>query len=549
MMEQATLQRPATPVVRATSTLSLVDQAELQVRWLSDWTGLPWFAACTQSGRWLAASTTELPPLALTETPAANGGVYVESPAASLVSYGFDPAATATPQFRLCGYVGSGAPTSRAAWLELARCAAWTESNLDLALSRLPVCSPSVLERILRGALQQWQVREQTASGEKRLQRLTSTAAFLERELGLLRELTEQLGPNSTVADVASTCLRRLHELLPADAHFLWIRGARGTGTVHRHGEISFAESRLVAFLEQKSPTQPLFSRTPPASWGIDARQLKHFAGVPIGNRLGWLISCNFHASALLPAHAELLKSLAAVLAVPLQRGQLQHENEELALSIVQSLVNTLDAKDHYTSGHSERVARISRRLGKQLKLSRPELDDLYLSGMLHDVGKIGINDKILQKTAPLTPEEFREVQRHPVIGYQLLAPIRRLKSILPGVRHHHEAYNGRGYPDRLCGESIPLMARIIAVADAFDAMISDRPYRPGMPRERVDEIFRRGAGEQWDAKVIQAYFQSRNDIFAVVGSDPLSGEIRVPEWVLEDDPLEDTKLFAGARL
>ncbi|OYW23616.1 MAG: hypothetical protein B7Z55_03390 [Planctomycetales bacterium 12-60-4] len=194
------------------------------------------------------------------------------------------------------------------------------------------------------------------------------------------------------------------------------------------------------------------------------------------------------------------------------------------------------------------RVARIARRLGKELSLTPSELDDLYLSGMLHDIGKIGINDKILQKTEPLTPEEFQEIQRHPVIGYQLLSPIRRLRPILPGVRHHHEAYNGRGYPDRLCGESIPLMARIIAVADAFDAMTSDRPYRPGLPRERVDEIFRHGAGEQWDSKVIHAFFLARNDILAVTGANPLSGEIRVPEWVLADDLIEDTSLLAGLR-
>lgn len=546
MTEQATASRSATPFVPATSTMSLVDQAELQVRWLSDWTGLPWFAACAESGRWLAASNAELPPLA--HTLSSDAQHWMESLGSALITYGFVPAATSTPQLRMCGYVRSGDPLTCESWICAARGSGWDEDRLALALAKLPICSADVLDRVLRSALAQWQSRELAASGEKRLQRLASTKEFLERELGLLRELTAQLGPSSTVADVAATCLRRLHELVPADAHFLWVRGVRGTGTVHRHGEIRFAESRLVAFLEQKSPTQPLFSRTPPAAWGIDARQLKHFAGVPIGNRLGWLISCNFHASALLPAHAELLKSLAAVLAVPLQRGQLQHENEELALSIVQSLVNTLDAKDRCTAGHSERVARIARRLGKQLKLTPAELDDLFLSGMLHDIGKIGINDKILQKTEPLTPEEFREVQRHPVIGYQLLAPIRRLKPILPGVRHHHEAYNGRGYPDRLCGESIPLMARIIAVADAFDAMISDRPYRPGMPRDRVDDIFRRGAGEQWDAKVVHAYFQARNDIFSVVGSNPLSGEIRVPEWVLEADPMEDTMLLAGLR-
>jgi HD-GYP domain-containing protein (c-di-GMP phosphodiesterase class II) len=147
------------------------------------------------------------------------------------------------------------------------------------------------------------------------------------------------------------------------------------------------------------------------------------------------------------------------------------------------------------------------------LNLSQTELDDIYLSSLLHDLGKIGIDDRILSKTGKLTADEFRQIQQHPLIGYEILSPIKSLSSILPGVRSHHEAYNGKGYPDGLSGEDIPLMARIIAVADSYDAMASDRPYRDGMPLSILEDIFRRGSGEQWDPKVIEAYFAVRDEI------------------------------------
>ncbi|HUG93266.1 MAG TPA: HD-GYP domain-containing protein [Planctomycetaceae bacterium] len=197
---------------------------------------------------------------------------------------------------------------------------------------------------------------------------------------------------------------------------------------------------------------------------------------------------------------------------------QRDREHDELILGFVRTLVNTIDAKDHYTRGHSERVARIARRLGQELGLPEVDLRDLEQAGLLHDIGKIGINDRVLQKDGALTPDEFRHVQQHPMIGYTILEGLKSLRPVLPGVRNHHESYNGRGYPDGLAGDDIPLMARILAVADAFDAMKSDRPYRVGMPLEQVEEILRRGAGRQWDPQVIEAYFAARDEIARLAG-------------------------------
>jgi HD-GYP domain-containing protein (c-di-GMP phosphodiesterase class II) len=140
-------------------------------------------------------------------------------------------------------------------------------------------------------------------------------------------------------------------------------------------------------------------------------------------------------------------------------------------------------------------------------------LETLYLSGLLHDIGKIGIDDQVLRKPGKLTVTEYEHIKVHAEIGYRILKDLKQLDQVLPAVRHHHEAWNGSGYPRGLAGEQIPLYARIVAVADACDAMSSDRPYRKGIPEQKLDAILREGAGGQWDPRVIEAYFAVRDEI------------------------------------
>ena len=154
--------------------------------------------------------------------------------------------------------------------------------------------------------------------------------------------------------------------------------------------------------------------------------------------------------------------------------------------------------------------------LGRALGLPEDELSDVYLAGLLHDIGKIGIRDDVLTKSGPLTSDELKHIQQHVVIGHGILADLHAIAHLLPGVLYHHERYDGSGYPEGLKGEAIPMLPRILAVADSFDAMNTSRPYRIAMPPERIDEILRQGAGTQWDPVVIDAYFRCRDRLAAI---------------------------------
>ncbi|CAI6083996.1 hypothetical protein PAECIP112173_04144 [Paenibacillus sp. JJ-100] len=179
-----------------------------------------------------------------------------------------------------------------------------------------------------------------------------------------------------------------------------------------------------------------------------------------------------------------------------------QERNRQLLQSYFSLLAAALDARDKYTAGHSMRVAEYSILIGRLSGMNDEQADLLYKSALLHDIGKIGIPDEVLLKDGKLSSEEFAIIRTHPVLGESILLqiePVDAMADFLPGVRSHHERYDGKGYPDGMAGEDIPLFGRIIAVADAFDAMTSDRPYRNGMSDEKALMILEEGKGTQWD--------------------------------------------------
>ena len=192
---------------------------------------------------------------------------------------------------------------------------------------------------------------------------------------------------------------------------------------------------------------------------------------------------------------------------------QLALKHHELRTAYVQTvgaLAEAVDAKDAYTRGHSERVGVYASKIAREMGFAKVLIERIYIAGLLHDVGKIGVRDCVILKPDKLTPEEYEEIKQHPAIGAKILEPVDFLADIAPCVRHHHEWFDGssRGYPDRLRGESIPLPSRVILVADTVEAMTSDRPYRKALPLETVVSEIDKYSGSQFDPKCAEAFLR-----------------------------------------
>ena len=209
----------------------------------------------------------------------------------------------------------------------------------------------------------------------------------------------------------------------------------------------------------------------------------------------------------------KLFNSVANECAVFIENGRLFSDLKELFIGSLKALTNSIDAKDQYTHGHSERVAFVSRWIGEHLtgenKLSEEQLNKIYLAGLLHDIGKIGIDEKVLRKKGDLTDAEYDVIKTHPSIGSGILHEIKQMREIVQGVLCHHERVDGRGYPGELTGEQIPLIGKIIAIADSFDAITSRRTYRDAMTVQRALSEIEKGLGCQFDQEVGKAFLDS----------------------------------------
>ncbi len=183
-------------------------------------------------------------------------------------------------------------------------------------------------------------------------------------------------------------------------------------------------------------------------------------------------------------------------------------ELENLSLHVVHTLAKTIDAKDAYTNGHSERVAAYSKEIAKRFGYDEGRQEEIYMMGLLHDVGKIGVPDTVINKPGRLTDEEYEQIKSHPMKGAEILTTISEMPKLVTGARWHHERYDGKGYPDGLKGEDIPEEARIIAVADAYDAMTSHRSYRDIIPQDHVKNEIEKGMGTQFDEKFARIMLQ-----------------------------------------
>jgi HD-GYP domain-containing protein (c-di-GMP phosphodiesterase class II) len=231
----------------------------------------------------------------------------------------------------------------------------------------------------------------------------------------------------------------------------------------------------------------------------------------------------------------QLLHDAAGYLLVDGHSNVLFQESEKLVLGMLRTMSHAIEARDPYTFGHSERVGRVAYEIAARLQLSEVACQEIYVAGVLHDIGKIGIPDQVLLKAGKLDADELRIIQQHPEIGHKILEEFDKLKFALPGVLYHHERVDGAGYPHRLKGDHIPLMARILAVSDAYDAMTSSRVYRNAMGQERAIEILQNGIGTQWDEKAVRAcvdYISDTHMVLASGGADSAPTTGSQGEWL-----------------
>ena len=242
---------------------------------------------------------------------------------------------------------------------------------------------------------------------------------------------------------------------------------------------------------------------------GADGRSIPAL-GLPLvtdGSVLGALCLVKEGGSGpFAPSDVDFLSVLCSQAAIAIKNSQLFEELQDHFIGTTVALAVALEAKDPYTRGHSERVARYAARIAEEMGFSRQDVEKIRCAGLIHDIGKIGIPDAVLLKEGRLTDEEYREVKRHPAVGADIIRPVPALQDVVPMVSSHHERYDGRGYNLGYQGNDIPLGARILAVADSFEAMTSNRPYRTAMSREKAIEELLAGSGTQFDPEVIKAF-------------------------------------------
>jgi putative nucleotidyltransferase with HDIG domain len=383
-------------------------------------------------------------------------------------------------------------------------------------------------ETILRGgrvlqSMIQDQVRLASLEGE--LDALSGQLANTYEELSLIYQISGGMRINRRASDFFKGACLDVMSVMNVRG-----MGVALLGTAHRqepvlYGSLSLPPGKVHRLAAEL--TRVLIDRKAPLLVN-DLAHDKHFAwmgeyakqmiAVPL-QRQDQVLGCLFGIDKLSGGEfdsvdSKLLNSIGNESAIYLENAMLFDDVHELMMGLLHSLTSAVDAKDAYTCGHSERVALLSRELARQAKLGDHDVERIYMAGLLHDVGKIGVPETVLQKTGKLTAEEFEQMKKHPEVGARILSDIKQIKDIIPGVLHHHERYDGKGYPAGLAGEDIPLMGRIICLADCFDAMTSNRTYRKALPLEVALTEIRRCSGTQFDPRLAEAFLQIEAEQF-----------------------------------
>lgn len=396
----------------------------------------------------------------------------------------------------------------------------WLAQQAD----ELPGYGEEALQRQARLLLSMLRDQVRLNGLEQELETLSTQLANTYEELSLIYQLSGGMKVNRSAGDFfKQACL-----------DVLQVMDVKGMGVVLRGGDSPVSQPPALygtlrlpqAVLDRLADAlQVVFSRRPGAllvnqlardrTFGWLAEHARQLLAVPLVRQdqvLGCLFALDKNSDEFNSVDTKLLTSISNESAIYLENAMLYEDVHGLMMGLLHSLTSAVDAKDAYTCGHSERVALLSRHLALRAGMTEPDADRVYMAGLLHDVGKIGVPEAVLQKTGRLTPEEFEQIKKHPEIGARILRDVKQIGDVIPGVLHHHERYDGKGYPAGLAGEQIPLMGRIICVADCFDAMTSSRTYRKALPLEVAMTEMRRCAGTQFDPNLADAFLTITTD-------------------------------------
>jgi HD-GYP domain-containing protein (c-di-GMP phosphodiesterase class II) len=405
------------------------------------------------------------------------------------------------------------------------------DEALRWACSQTP-WTPESLKRISDLVLDNARVKDRVLALQEEASNLSVNLASTYEEISLLCRITQSLRLSESDESLSEVALEWLKDIVPANCLAIQLlpvsrrekqtmRTTRSRSMLVSNGDcpVDNAQfSELIAHLNPMKPNEPIVVNRPTTGqpdWPWPRiRQMIAVALADGEHVFGWLAAFNHTSDGEFGSvEAGLLSSVAAILGIHSGNIDIYRQQSELLAAIVRSLTSAIDAKDSYTCGHSDRVARIAVCLAEELDCDVKTIETLFMAGQLHDIGKIGINDEVLQKAGSLSDDEYEHIKQHVEIGHHILHDLAKLEEVLPVVLHHHETWDGCGYPNKLDSDQIPLAARILAVADAFDAMSSDRPYRKCLPDDNVDRILRAGAGHQWDPQVVAAFFRVREEI------------------------------------
>lgn len=289
-----------------------------------------------------------------------------------------------------------------------------------------------------------------------------------------------------------------LQEEVPQECGARWLEVLRGECE-------AFSEAHVAVRRFQLGRPGVRFRLPAQTAEGAAFRSLLLYPLKRQGELLGLLGVGSRDAEAFTEEHRRVLSTLASSVSVALSNAEAYRELRELNIQTIAALINAVEARDPHTRGHSERVGRYAAAIARKMGLPEPQVEACQVGGLLHDIGKIGISDAILYKPGQLTDDEHESMKEHPAIGARIVSGIEQLAHVVPIIYAHQERYDGSGYPQGLAGEAIPLEARIVAVADAFEAMTAERPYKPAMPAEDALRVLLVGAGTRWDPHVVDA--------------------------------------------